>query len=206
MYSCFIFDIDGTLIDTEKPILLGLQQALKTVANRDYEISELTFAFGIPGRETLKQLGVPEPQAVHKQWLEHIDEYRDQMHVYDGMKETLDQLKKGNATLGIVTSKSRNQYEKNFLPFGLGDYFDIAIVADDTEKHKPNPEPMLEFLKRSGARPEEAVYIGDTPYDMHCALDANVSFALASWGAGNHDFSKATHVLKRPQDLLQLKK
>ncbi|MBQ4088370.1 MAG: HAD hydrolase-like protein, partial [Clostridia bacterium] len=57
------------------------------------------------------------------------------------------------------------------------------VCADHTEKHKPEPEPLLKYMELTGAKPDEVLYIGDSKYDEMCAHAAGVDFALATWGA-----------------------
>ena len=59
---------------------------------------------------------------------------------------------------------------------------DCVICADDTAEHKPEPGPLLKYMERTGAKPSEVLYVGDTVYDMQCARGAGVDFALARWG------------------------
>jgi HAD superfamily hydrolase (TIGR01549 family) len=119
------------------------------------------------------------------------------------MKDTIKQLNLSGIKTGIVTSKTRAEFTDDFTPFGLNDYFSLVVCADDTEKHKPDPEPILKFLELSGVDKSKAVYIGDTKYDSACALDAGTDFALALWGAKSHENIKATYMLNDPKEILK---
>jgi phosphoglycolate phosphatase-like HAD superfamily hydrolase len=92
----------------------------------------------------------------------------------------------------------------DFLPFGLGGYFELAILAEDSRKHKPDPEPMLAYLARSGAEAGDVLYIGDSVYDMQCASGAGVDCALALWSRRNRGDIEATYYLQRPEDVLKV--
>ncbi|MEG0450304.1 MAG: HAD hydrolase-like protein, partial [Lysinibacillus sp.] len=75
----------------------------------------------------------------------------------------------------------------------------------DTEKHKPHPEPLLVCLEGLHATKNEAVYIGDSIYDMQCANSAGVKFALALWGSKTtNGFESADYVLNAPKDILNI--
>ena len=67
-------------------------------------------------------------------------------------------------------------------PIGFTPWFDEIICADDVEHPKPAPDALLECLHRFGCKPEDAVYIGDSEYDMQCARSAGVKSVLALWG------------------------
>ena len=77
----------------------------------------------------------------------------------------------------------------------------IIICADDTEKHKPNPEPLLKYMELSKTNNDDILYIGDSTYDMQCANSANVKFAFAKWG-NKYQTLNADFVLEKPSDLL----
>lgn len=79
-----------------------------------------------------------------------------------------------------------------------------AICADDTERHKPHPEPLLKFLEVSGAKAESSIYIGDAIYDYECAREAGVDFGLALWGCRQPDTIPAKYQFEHPRDVLAL--
>jgi len=109
--------------------------------------------------------------------------------------------------LGIVTSKTAQEVVDEFEPFGLSEYFQHIVSASDTEKHKPNPEPLLKCLDALQVAPEEAIYIGDSIYDFQCAKQAGAKFALAHWGAKSTiGFEEADYVFYEPKDILAIVK
>ena len=118
------------------------------------------------------------------------------------MKDTLYKLKSLNLNLGVVTSREKSQYYGNQLIMNeLNNFFEVVITSESTIKHKPEPEPLLEWLKLSNSNPLNTLYIGDTLNDYSCAKQANVSFGLASWGIHQNfeteiSFSKPSQILK----------
>jgi phosphoglycolate phosphatase-like HAD superfamily hydrolase len=86
----------------------------------------------------------------------------------------------------------------------LNDFFKLAVCADDTEKHKPNPDPILKFIEISGDDKSKTIYIGDTKYDMECAFGAGIDFALALWGAKSSIGINANYILESPSQVLDL--
>ncbi len=196
-----IFDIDGTLLDTEDAVLLSLRDLVEESQNRIVDIGSLRFALGIPGPDALQRLGFDDPYDYNSRWEEKFQNYYDRIRVFDGIQTTLRELKRQQYQLGIITSKNKKEFQTDFVPFDLADYFDTVICAEDTRKHKPFSEPMEKFLQLSGAKPEEAVYIGDTFYDFECAKGAGVSFALALWGCKNPEGIAADYLLTKPEDI-----
>ncbi len=204
MFNDLIFDVDGTILDTEAVILKSLQKVLAREGEK-YQIEELRFALGIPGKETLRRLNVTNVEHIHSRWTKTILEFSEEVNVFKGLEEVLKVLSNQPVKMGIVTSKTHQEIKDEFDPFGLSPYFQYTINANDTEKHKPHPDPLLACLKGLGATKRDAIYIGDTVYDMQCAKSAGVRFALALWGAKTVEgFESADYILKEPKDILTL--
>ena len=204
MIKCVVFDVDGTLIDTGDAIIASLQKVLLEELGREYTREELYFSFGIPGEVTLKAFGINEVEGPLGKWLRYLDEFDGTIRVFEGIEGCLQKLKTRDIKLGIVTSKSREEYENGFIPMGLGGYFDYVVCADDTERHKPHPEPILKLLELSGSKPEEIVFIGDSKYDKECASGAGVKFGLALWGAKSAEGIEPDYLLNDPEEILEI--
>lgn len=171
MVRAIVFDVDGTLIDTEDAVLKSLQQALLEVQGRSRSLDEIRFVLGIPGARALPKLGIaPEDvDRVNERWNVFMKDHFDSISIFPGIMDVLKLLKEKGVPTGIVTSKTRQELEHDFVPFGMMEYLSLVVCADDTVHHKPHPEPILKWLERSGAEPNETIYIGDTSYDLECA-------------------------------------
>ncbi len=184
-YTQIVFDVDGTLIDTEYAVLHSLQDTILEVTGKKVGLEELTFSLGITGSDGLTQLGVEDVTTALSIWEQKIALYKDYSKVFDTVVKLLNELTAKGCKLGIVTSKTRNEFANDFSVFGIDDYFSTIVCADDTNEHKPNAEPLLKYMELAKCRKEEVLYVGDSIYDMKCAMNANVDFALAGWGAKN---------------------
>ncbi|NMM52652.1 HAD family hydrolase [Paenibacillus aquistagni] len=204
MYTSFIFDIDGTLINTEQAVLGSLQKLLKNNYNQDISQTDLEFVLGIPGAVSLRQLGINDIDHANKGWNDLMRDYHHTIHVFEGIQQMIVDLKQHSVTTGVVTSKTNQEFLDDFVPFGLVRDLPYVVCADDTKQHKPHPEPLLAFLEISGAQAESSIYIGDTIYDYECARDAGVDFGLALWGCKQPDAIPAKHKFKHPHDILSL--
>lgn len=203
-YDHIVFDIDGTLIDTKYAVMHGLQDTVRELTERTIEIEQLLFSFGIPGEDALRILGMPDPKAALALWNRHIRKYWNTIDIFSGISETLNRLaESGIAKIGIVTSKTRQEYEVEFCRFDISRLFSVAVTADDTERHKPEPEPLMKYMELTGAQPGRTLYVGDSEYDMRCAKSAGVDGALALWGAVNKDVESVWRV-KTPAELLNI--
>jgi HAD superfamily hydrolase (TIGR01549 family) len=203
MVKCVIFDVDGTLINTERAILLSLQQTVKEMTGKEHPLGDLTFAFGIPGKKALAALEVPDVDQAMSRWVERSYDYASDVQLFDGIEETLSTLKEKGRMAGIVTSQAKRELGILLDHFHIQPYFDHVITFDDTEKHKPDPDPLFAFLKKANLSAKDTIYIGDTPYDQLSAKSAGIPFGLALWGAKT-TIPNADYVFNRPQELLDL--
>lgn len=203
-YEHIIFDIDGTLLDSEFATLRSLQDTVMLYLGRNIPTDELNFALGIPGKATLAKLGIKEIEAANKCWNEKMVKHQQHICLYDGVRNMLDTLHNKGYKLGIITSKTREEYETDFIPHGVDHYFDSVICVDDSTKPKPTPEPLLTYLKRNGVLAKNAIYIGDTRYDSISAHSAGVDFGLALWGSRNSDNIESEYQFESPDEIVKL--
>lgn len=181
-YQHLVFDLDGTLLDTEQAILASLRDTIRGVQGRELPEEALTFALGIPGADALAQLAVRDVPAALALWERELRQYAGSVRLFNGVQAMLEQAARRGYRLGIVTSKTRAEFRQEFVPFGVAGLFGTVICADDTREHKPHPAPLLAYLDRTGAQAGQLLYLGDSRYDCACAAGAGVDFALAGWG------------------------
>jgi phosphoglycolate phosphatase-like HAD superfamily hydrolase len=182
MFDCFIFDVDGTLLDTKAATLGSLRRLLYEAKGVDYRGSRLEAEFGRPGHATLADLGIEDIPAATSLWGSYIAAWSPPVAPFAGVLETVSELKRLGKRLGIVTSRRREELLPDLARFGLGRLIDGVVCADDTRRHKPDPEPLLAFLRASPVAREKSVYIGDMGVDARCAASAETAFCLAAWG------------------------
>lgn len=200
-----IFDIDGTLIDTATLDRVSFQAALRQNGYA-FADEQLRFAFGMPGRASLKKLGIDgdRADAVMRCWEELLYGRLDEIEIFPGVIETLETLRAQGKTLGIVTSRTRYQLDAGFTPLGLNRYFDAIVCADEVAQPKPAPDELIECIRRLGGTTDEAVYVGDSVYDMQCARAAGVPAVLALWGCYDPSEIESDLRFTHPSALLTL--
>ncbi len=201
-YKHVVFDIDGTLTDTDYAVLTSLRNLLKRRQGKEYTLEELTFVKGIPGVKAFAQLGIEEKEydAVMREWENGMRAMNDTITVYEGAEQMLESLRAEGVGLGIATSKTRDQYNKDFCRFEIAKHFDFSITCEETDDPKPGAGPLVAYMRATGAKPEEMLYIGDAVYDAMSAKAAGVDFALATWGTS--DMSIAAKY--KPKTLMSL--
>ena len=185
-YTDFVFDIDGTLLDTERTGVLSLMQTIRELTGREVSYEEAYGFFGTPSAKASETLGYDDPDRFAEVWETHFQELMYLVKLFPGVVELLDALKENGVRLGIVTSRSRFELQYDPVLAPLLPRFDAVISSGDSVRHKPFPDPMLAYFARTGATPADTLYIGDTVHDWQCGHAAGCDFALADWkGRGN---------------------
>lgn len=202
-YKYIVFDIDGTMLDTERAIISSLQDTIREITGQETTEEELAFSLGIPGEVALTQLGIVDTESANNLWNEHLFKYVPLIKLFDGIREVLKELHEKGCRLGIVTSKTRQEFVADFEPCGVAGLFETVICVEDAPKPKPFADPLLTYMKKTGARKEDVLYIGDTVYDFRCAEGAGVDFGLAGWGCNSKEGIDATYFFDTPQSVLK---
>lgn len=198
-----VFDVDGTLIDSNLVSLQSLQQTIRIVENRFFDIKELEIVLGLSDFDAFDVLGIKNKSECYYVWKNISERLENQKPIFFEILETLTKLKNLNINLGVVTSREKSQYYNNQLIMNeLDSFFEVVITSESTIKHKPEPEPLLEWLKLSNSDPLQTLYIGDTINDYICAKKASVTFGLASWGM--HQEFEAEFLFNKPSQILRL--
>lgn len=138
------------------------------------------------GQPLMKQmvlLGGDKAQALYDVYREFNHARHDEfIRPYPGINELLEELKARGAKLAIVTSKSRETVDMAFRSIPIEPYFDTVISTDDTDNHKPHPQPLLLAMRRLDLTPGESVYIGDSPFDIQAGQAAGTTTVAVGWG------------------------
>ncbi|WP_294171969.1 HAD-IA family hydrolase [uncultured Clostridium sp.] len=203
-YKCIIFDLDGTMLDTEKMNMIPLQRLIKEELSIDIKYEDLLKYRAYAGKTTLKMLGFKDIEASYSKWVKYVNEYEDGAKLYEGFDEVIKGLDENGILCGIASSKMKSQYEIDFLKTGLQSYMKSVILAEDTENHKPHPEPLLKAIEILNIEPKDAMYVGDTFADYKSTKAAGMDFGLAVWGATDLDGIKADYYLNTPKDILKV--
>jgi pyrophosphatase PpaX len=184
-----LFDLDGTLIDSGPMILASMAHAVRTVTGRELAYEELAATVG--GQGLVSQMQELDPERVD----ELVDAYRvhneplhETLEAFDGIAEVLSRLRSDGRRLAIVTAKRHRTVGLAFerLPW-LREQFDLVIAYEDTERHKPDPDPVLAALEQLGAAPSRGAYVGDSPFDVRAAKAAGAFAVAVGWGGIHSD-------------------
>lgn len=199
----FIFDLDGTLIDSEEAILKTWQYTLKQYGY-ERSLEELRVVLGVTTEIGLQRLNAQVDQDYAVNWGENYGLFAGDANFFEGTKEMLEVLKEQGCSLGIVSSRNYQEYQDYFTKFDLDHLFTTKVLEEDTLLHKPNAEPLLKYMKLTGASKEECIYIGDMPSDINCANNAGVLSALVTWNRSGVQCDEAKVVFNSPSQVLEM--
>jgi pyrophosphatase PpaX len=209
-FRVVLFDLDGTLIDSGPIILASMQHAVRTVLDREIGYEELAATVG--GQGLVAQMTELAPDRVDELievYRVHNDPLHDTLKAFAGMVDVLPRLRAEGRRLGIVTAKRHRTVALALDRFPwLEEQVEVVIAHEDTERHKPDPDPVLEALRRLDATPAEAAYVGDSPFDIEAAKGAGVFAVAVFWGGIHSDerlFAEEPDAFVRsPEELLDV--
>ncbi len=204
-YPVVLFDLDGTLIDSGPMILASFRHATRTVLDREIPDEELLAQVG--GSSLHAQMAAFDPRRVEelvRAYREHNEPLHESLEPFRGIVDVLETLRAEGRKLGIVTAKRLPTVHLAFSRVAIAPYFDAIVTSDQTENHKPHPEPIRLALGRLGAEPGEAAYVGDSPFDMGAAKAAGVYAVGVTWGGiyRAEQLADADLTVDTPEDLL----
>lgn len=175
------FDLDGTLVDTEQ-VLLKTWQRTAHGYGLDLPLDDFRVAFGITTVDALGRLRLDvDPDEFVLRWNDDYAAFADEAEYFPGARKLLRDLRGHGLTLGAVTSRESGEYGMYFGRFGLESLMDHVVLADATERHKPEPDPLLHFARLAGADPTRCAYVGDQPTDVQAAHAAGFASCLVDW-------------------------
>ena len=188
-FRIVLFDLDGTLIDSGPIILASMQHAVRTVLGREIPPAELQMSIGGQGIVAqMTAIDAEHADELLEAYKDHNDGLHETLEAFDDLLALLPGLKVEGRKLGIVTAKRHRTVGLALARFpALASAFDVVVGFEDTERHKPDPEPVLLAVERLGGSPEDAVYVGDSPFDIAAAQAAGVFAVAVGWGGIHPD-------------------
>lgn len=206
-YDCILYDFDGTLADTVPLIIQSFEEAYTEVLGRcDRSREDLLKYIGLPLMASFERHDEETANKLFDAYLRincaHLA--NNEVDLFDGVLDELKRLKKLGVKQGIVTSKRRDSLMVTIELMGLEKFFDVFVVKDDTQKHKPDPEPIYYASEKLGIPTNRILYVGDAIGDIKCAINSGCDSAFVSWSVMPKDEIMAlepTYVLKEIEDL-----
>jgi pyrophosphatase PpaX len=187
-YRCALFDIDGTLVDTVELIVRALDHTFRKHLGVQISRDDLRRTIGLPLHRQVRLFDhlvdfVPDHRAMEADEIAYYESHKHLEQVIPEALEALKEAKRAGMRVALVTSKNRLELE-TFLPrLNVNGWVDAVVSSSDVARPKPAPDSVLVALERLQASPSEAIFVGDTVYDIQCARGAGVRVIAVGWGA-----------------------
>lgn len=194
-YSTYIFDLDGTLLDTLDDLAAAVNYALRTYGMPEHSRDDVRRFVG-NGVRMLMTRAIPDgeqnPQfeSVFNSFRQYyLNHSLDTTQPYDGVPEMLAALKQRGCRLAVVSNKfcaATQELCRHFFP----DTIEVAVGEHEAEgiRKKPAPDTVNEALSQLGVDRENAVYVGDSDVDLQTARNAGLPCISVLWGFRDKDF------------------
>lgn len=205
--KAILFDLDGTLIDSTEPIVMGFCAAFKAHNLSEPKNEQITALIGHTLEFMFEHLGAPKDEIssfidVYKNT--YTKYYLDGTSLIDGAKEALIIAKK-HAKLAVVTTKTSENSKILLKHLGVSEFFDVIIGRSDVTNAKPDPEGILKALDILKVKPENSFMIGDTILDASAAKNANCTAlgVLCGYGSKESLEQNCHKVFKNPKEAVK---
>ncbi len=211
-YHTYIFDLDGTLLDTLTDLAASCNYALRTHGMPEHSIDDVRRFVGNGVRLLMERAvpggaGHPDFEATFATFREHYMQHSlDTTRPYPGIPEVLAELKKRGCRLAVVSNKmmaATVELCHHFFP----DTIEVAIGENEAAgiRKKPAPDTVFAALKELGVEKDGAVYVGDSDVDFKTSVNAGIPCVSVLWGFRDRDFliqHGAKTFISAPSELL----
>lgn len=209
-YDTFIFDLDGTLLNTIDDLTDSLNYALKKNNLNEYKVDEVKYFVGsgikVMIERALKE-NIKDFDAVYHDFLTHYKKNNaNKTRLYSGVLETVRILKQKGIKMAIVSNKYQQGVLDICIPL-LGKYIDVMVGEQDGLDKKPSADMVNYAIQKLNASKNSIAYVGDSDIDYLTSKNAKLDFIGAAWGFRGRPFLeelKATYVIDKFTDLLQM--
>ncbi|MBN2442908.1 MAG: HAD-IA family hydrolase [Spirochaetales bacterium] len=191
-YSCYLFDADGTLIDTAELIYQSYAHVISRFHGKHVTREEIIAGIGKPLITQLYEFFDWKTPDELKEINDTYEAYQfeiagDYLKLFPGVKQVLGKLKENGDRCVVVTSRMMPSLSVYFKILGIYDFFDYFVTPDMTEKHKPEPDPVLKALELCESEPHDALMTGDSLFDIQSASAAGVHSCFVTWSQAPFD-------------------
>jgi pyrophosphatase PpaX len=177
-----LFDLDGTLIDSTELIVGSFEHTYRKMG-RVMSREQIQADLGMPLRNTLHRYftGADLERAMNAYLSHNLERHDASVRQMAGVARLVKRLKDAGLRLGVVTSKLRDTAQRGLTLCHLDRSFEVLVAKEDTDRHKPDSEPLIYALAAFEADAAECAYVGDTPLDVEAARGAGVRAVAALW-------------------------
>ncbi|UOQ48262.1 pyrophosphatase PpaX [Gracilibacillus caseinilyticus] len=203
-----LFDLDGTLINTNELIIASFAHTIEKFGDRPYTREEILDFIGPPLVDSLKKVNADKVEELMATYREHnLANHDKYVEAYPTVVETIQKLKEAGFQLGIVTTKLNDTAKLGLKMTGMDQLFEVLIGLDDVENAKPHPEPILTAIDQLKANPMTTMMVGDNYHDIEAGHNAGVQTAGVAWTIKGRKILEAhdpDYMLEEMSDLLNI--
>lgn len=205
-YSTVLFDLDGTIIDTNELIIQTFLYTLESYFPGKFSREDVLPHLGQTLFEQMERFGGKERV---DELVAHYREYNIRMHDelvrdFPYVLEVLEELKRIGVTMGVVTTKMQKTAYMGMALYGIDKYMKTTVTYESTPEHKPHPAPVLKAIQELGADPAKTLMVGDSEYDIQAGQSAGVATAGVAWSLKGPDYLSEYKPDYLLQDMLEL--
>lgn len=184
-----LFDLDGTLVDTNDLIIASFEHTLAHFFPNEKKEFDIIPYVGEPLVDSFRRLDHERAVDMVEMYRVHNAEHHDLLiKEYDGVFETVQELKQLGIKLAVVTNKVRDAALRGLEIARLDQFFDVVVTFDDVKKAKPHAEPIMKALADLDAQPETALMVGDSQFDIEAGNNAGTYTAGVAWSLKGKEF------------------
>ena len=187
----FIFDLDGTLIDSKTDLVNSVNAMLREIGRQELPANTIACYIGHGAPQLIasalgREASDADCRAALSIFLAHYELHNlDATCAYSGVKEALIAL--STRPLAVLTNKPLKMSVQILQGLGLAKYFSAIYGGDSFASKKPNPSGVLSILKEVSVEPEHAAMVGDSDVDIQTARNAKMRAVAVTYGFGNYD-------------------
>jgi pyrophosphatase PpaX len=206
--TTILFDLDGTLINTNDLIIASFTETLNHYYPDKYKREDILPFIGPTLHDTFYSIDAERVDEMIARYREHNINNHDQLVTeYEGVYETIQKLHEAGYKLGIVTTKIRDVVLRGLSLSKLDEFFEVIVALDDVARAKPDPEPVFKALHILGSEPQESIMVGDNHHDVLAGKNAGTKTAGVAWTIKGREHLEEFHpdyMLDNMRDLLTI--
>ena len=184
-----IFDMDGTLVNSSLTIANAINYVRRNLGFEPMDQTEILRMVNDHTLNPAKTFYHAEAfDADHERWFSeyYTRNHKNELVLYDGIKEMLDMLKEEGHALAVATNAYRGSTIESLTHLNVYDYFDAIACYDDVEKGKPYPDMLHKILDELDHSNDKSIFIGDGPRDELASKNADIPYIMVDWGFTDH--------------------
>ncbi|GIN85376.1 pyrophosphatase PpaX [Heyndrickxia sporothermodurans] len=206
--TTILFDLDGTLIDTNDLIISSFLHTLNGYYPNQYKREDVLSFIGPSLYTTFSNIDQGRTEEMIETYRSYNTENHDRLvKEFEGVFETIQTLYENKFKLAIVSTKKRSTVLQGLNLTKLDQFFEIIITLDEVQHEKPHPEPIEKALKLLNSDPSEAIMVGDNYHDILAAKNAGTLSAGVAWSVKGRAYIESHHpdfILEHMSDLLKI--